>query len=238
MSGIEIIVENDNFVALNKPAGLLSVPDRYDQALPSLKKILQEGYGEIFVVHRLDRETSGLIIFAKNENAHKHYSQIFSEREVEKYYLGMVRGSLEPKKSTIDIPIAENEVTKGKMLTHKRGKPSITHYEVVEEFSGFSWVQFRIETGRTHQIRVHMQHAGHPILCDELYGSKDPVFLSSLKRNFKLSKNEFEERPLLARLALHSSKLKFNDVTGERVELEAPLPRDLNALLKQIRKRK
>ena len=100
------------------------------------------------------------------------------------------------------------------MMTHRKGKPSITDYKVLEEFGLFSWFQFRIHTGRTHQIRVHMKHLGNPIVCDELYGDETPVLLSSIKRKFKLSKNELDERPILNRLALHSSQLKFTDANG------------------------
>ncbi|MDQ6815612.1 MAG: RNA pseudouridine synthase, partial [Bacteroidota bacterium] len=99
-----------------------------------------------------------------------------------------------------------------------------------------SWVQFQIHTGRTHQIRVHSKYIGNTVVCDELYGDGLPVLLSSIKRKFKLSKNELEERPLLNRLALHSSELKFTDAEGTRHELEAPLSKDLKALLQQLRK--
>jgi 23S rRNA pseudouridine1911/1915/1917 synthase len=121
------------------------------------------------------------------------------------------------------------------MLTHAKGKTSLTDYEVLESFRLYSWVQFRIHTGRTHQIRVHMQHIGHSIVCDEIYGDAKPVLLSSLKKNFKLSKVAEEERPILSRLALHSYRLKFvlQDTT---FDLEAEVPKDLRAVLQQLRK--
>ncbi|MDX2047670.1 MAG: RluA family pseudouridine synthase [Chitinophagaceae bacterium] len=231
----EIISETENFIVVNKPAGLLTVPDRFDDKLPSLKKILENKYGRIFIVHRLDRDTSGIILFAKNETAHRYYSQLFENREAVKIYLGLVHGSLPDKKGTIDVPIAEHPVKKGRMVTTAKGKPSVTHYEVLEDFSLYSLVQFQIETGRTHQIRVHMQHLGNPIACDELYGTGQPVYLSSLKRKFKLSKQE-EERPLLQRLGLHSWQLHFKDESGKLHCPEAPLPKDLRALLQQLRK--
>lgn len=123
----------------------------------------------------------------------------------------------------------------GKMITHVKGKASLTDYEVLESFRLYSWMQFRIHTGRTHQIRLHMQHIGHPIVCDELYGDAQPVLLSALKKKFKLSKAAEEERPLLSRLALHSHRLSF-ELNGERFELEAELPKELRALLQQLRK--
>lgn len=122
------------------------------------------------------------------------------------------------------------------MTVHRNGKESLTDFEVLEDFKIFSWIQFRIHTGRTHQIRVHAKHIGHPVVCDELYGDGNPVLLSSLKHKFKLSKNELEERPLLHRLALHAKNLNFTNTNGELIKLEAPLPKDLKALLQQLRK--
>ena len=106
---------------------------------------------------------------------------------------------------------------------------------MLENFRLFSWVKFRLHTGRTHQIRVHMQHIGHSIVCDELYGSDEPVYLSSLKRNYHLSKKEESERPILSRLALHSLQLKF-DLNGGHYEFESEIPKDLKAMLQQLRK--
>jgi 23S rRNA pseudouridine1911/1915/1917 synthase len=231
----DIILETDQWIALNKPHGLLSIPDREGKDI-SLKQILQEKYGKIFTVHRLDRSTSGVIIFAKDEDTHKFLSQAFEDRSVQKFYLGVVNGTLPQKKDVIDQPIAENSTKKGVMIIHKRGKESVTDYEVLEEFGKYSFVRFQIHTGRTHQIRVHMQHIGHPLICDDLYGDPAPILISSLKRNFKLSKNELEERPIINRLALHAAELDFTDVDGKRYTLEAEMPKDLRALLQQLRK--
>lgn len=231
------IEETNDWIALNKPSGLLSIPDREGKDI-SLKKILIEKYGNIFTVHRLDRDTSGLIVFAKTEEVHRHLSQQFEERRTIKIYQGMVRGSLADKKGTIDAPIAEHAVKKGLMTVYRKGKEAITDYEVLEEFRIFSWVQFQIHTGRTHQVRVHAKHIGHPIVCDQLYGDGKPILLSSLKHKFKLSKDELEEKPLLGRLALHALRLQFLNTNGETVNLEAPVPKDLRALLQQLRKLK
>ena len=241
-----IISETDDWIALNKPSGLLSIPDREGKDI-SLKKILIENYarpddpvgrGNIFTVHRLDKDTSGLIVFAKNETTHKLLSQQFESRQTEKIYLGLVLGSLTEKKGSIDAPIAEHPAKKGLMTVYRKGKESLTDYEVLEDFKIFSWVKFQIHTGRTHQIRVHAKHIGHPVVCDELYADGKPVLLSSLKHKFKLSKNELEERPILNRLALHALSLQFVNTNGETIKLEAPLPKDLKALLQQLRKRK
>ena len=232
---LAIIFENDDFIAINKSAGMLSIPDRM-QSQPSLKDLLLDNYESIFTVHRLDKETSGVIVFAKNEPTHKFLSQQFENRETEKYYIGMVTGNLSEKKGTIDIPILEHPVKKGMMTTAAKGKPSVTEYEVEEEFGTYSLLKFKNLTGRTHQIRVHMKYLGHPVACDELYGNGGPVFLSAIKKKFKLSKQEEEERPILNRLGLHAHKLMLKDLTDNLHELEAPLPKDLRALTSQLRK--
>lgn len=232
----DIIFENDQFVAVNKPSGLLSIPDRLGQEL-SLKDLLKSKYGDIYTVHRLDKDTSGIIVFAKDEETHKQLSQLFEGREVEKFYLGLVHGKLMNESGSVDAAIMEHPGKTGKMVTHVKGKPSLTDYTVVESFRIYSWLQFQIHTGRTHQIRIHMQHIGHPIVCDELYGDPAPILLSALKKKFKLSKDAEEERPLMSRLALHSHRLSFT-LNEEKFQLEAELPKDLRAMLQQLRKAK
>jgi 23S rRNA pseudouridine1911/1915/1917 synthase len=230
-----IIFENENFLAINKPAGLLSIPDRM-QSEVSLKDMLINKYGSIFTVHRLDKDTSGIILFAKNETTHKFLSQAFEERRVEKFYQGIVHGSPAEKKGTIDAPISEHLVQKGLMVIHRNGKPSVTDYEVIEDYKFYSLLQFQLHTGRTHQIRVHCKNIGHPLACDELYGDGKPILLSSLKKKYKLSKHDEEERPMLNRLALHSYCLKFTDTEGNTFNLTAELPKDMRALLQQLKK--
>jgi 23S rRNA pseudouridine955/2504/2580 synthase/23S rRNA pseudouridine1911/1915/1917 synthase len=232
-----LIFENDDFIVLNKPPGLLSIPDREGKEV-SLKNILQERYGKIFTIHRLDKGTSGVIVFAKNEATHKFLSKQFEDRRTEKIYLGLLIGSLLNKKGTIDSPIMEHTVKRGLMVTNRKGKESLTDYEVLEDFGIFCWTRFQIYTGRTHQIRVHMKDVGHPIVCDELYGDGKPVFLSAIKQKFKLSKNVEEERPILKRLALHSWQLRFTGPGEKLYDFEAPVPKDLRATLQQLSKRK
>ncbi|HTQ67035.1 MAG TPA: RluA family pseudouridine synthase [Puia sp.] len=231
----ETIFENEDFIVMNKPGGILSIPDRTQSAV-SLKEILQKKYGRIFTVHRLDRDTSGLILFAKNEASHKFFSQAFAERRVKKIYLGIVYGKFIEPEGTIDLAMTEHPSKNGLMVVHKKGKPAITHYKMQEELGPYSFVEFEIQTGRTHQIRVHMQQAGHPIICDALYGNEQPIYISSFKRNYKLSKLEEEERPILHRLALHSYQLGFKDANSNEYSFEAPLPKDMKALLQQLRK--
>jgi 23S rRNA pseudouridine1911/1915/1917 synthase len=230
----EILLENDEIIVLNKPAGLLSVPDR-TQSAPSLKDLLIEKYKEIFTVHRLDRETSGVIMFAKTPGAHQYLSVIFQERQVEKVYLGIVWGVPSLKKGIIELPMLEHPGKNGKMVVNRKGKPAATGYELIENFGKYSLLKFDLYTGRTHQIRLHMKESGHPILCDPLYGDGKPFFVSSLKRNYKHGEFE-EEKPILGRLALHSAKLSFQDARGKGFSLEAEMPKDLKALLSQLRK--
>ncbi len=231
-----IIFENEKFVAVNKPSGLLTIPDRHDEMLNSLYKTLQQQYEKIFIVHRLDKDTSGIILFAKDEVTHKFLSQQFEQRNVEKYYQGIIQGSLQNKRGIIEESIMEHPIKKGMMIVHAKGKPSTTEYEMQEEYGIYSLVQFKIQTGRTHQIRVHMKHLGHPIACDELYGDLKPILLSSFKKKFKLSKHDEVERPMLSRLALHSYQLKFKDQNNKQFDLKAELPKDMRALLQQLKK--
>jgi 23S rRNA pseudouridine1911/1915/1917 synthase len=231
----EILFENEAFIVINKPAGLLSVPDRMQTAV-SLKDLLIARYQHIFTVHRLDRETSGVIVFAKKAETHRYLSGIFERREVEKIYFGIILGSMINPSGLIEEPVAEHPAKNGTMMVHRKGKPAITGYEVLEDFGRYSLVKFNLLTGRTHQIRVHMKWAGHPIACDELYGDAKPVFVSSLKKKYNLSKSAEEEMPILGRLGLHAAKLSFEAESGTAFSFEAPMPKDLRALLSQLRK--
>jgi len=229
----DVLEDNSAFIAINKPSGLLSIPDRFGVE-DSLKNQLQAHLGKVFIVHRLDKDTSGVIIFAKTAEAHRELSMLFEGRDIVKYYVGLVYGSMENPAGSIEVPIMENPGRRGTMLTHAKGKPSLTDYELLESFKGFSWLKFRIHTGRTHQIRVHMQHIQHTIVCDEIYGNPAPILLSSFKKKYKPSKYE-EEKPMLARLGLHSYELKFR-FSGTDYHLEAPVSKDIRALLQQLRK--
>jgi 23S rRNA pseudouridine955/2504/2580 synthase/23S rRNA pseudouridine1911/1915/1917 synthase len=233
----EILFENEAFIVINKPAGLLSVPDR-KQSAPSLKDLLIARYQQIFTVHRLDRETSGVIVFAKTADTHRYLSGIFERREVQKLYNGIVLGSMTSVSGRIDEPMAEHPSNNGSMIIHRKGKPASTGYEVVEDFGKYSLLTFNLYTGRTHQIRVHMKNTGHPIACDDLYGDGKPVLVSSLKRKYNLSKSEEEEKPILGRLALHAARLSFSDEENIPRSFGADMPKDMRALLSQLGKLK
>lgn len=230
-----IVFENESFIALNKPAGMLSIPDR-EQTQTSLKDLLIDRFGQIFTVHRLDRETSGLILFAKNETGHKYFSKQFEDRSMEKYYVGLVHGTPASAEGMIDAPIMEHPVNKGQMVIHAKGKPSQTGYKVLESFGKYSLVEFRLYTGRTHQIRLHAKQIGHPLVCDPLYGDGKPLLLSSIKRNYKLSKHDETEKPMIDRVALHAYRLQFTDSDGKNHNLTAELPKDIRATVQQLKK--
>jgi 23S rRNA pseudouridine955/2504/2580 synthase/23S rRNA pseudouridine1911/1915/1917 synthase len=138
MQDIQVIYEDDDLVAVNKPSGLLSIPDRFDSEIPSLREILRQKYQDLFVIHRIDRDTSGLILFAKNPDAHKYFSQLFESRNVVKKYHAIVLGKMQEEKGTFDQPIGEHHQVKGKMAVTRGGKSAITHYEVLQTFQSYS----------------------------------------------------------------------------------------------------
>lgn len=234
---IETLYEDDDLLIVNKPSGLLVIPDRFDSNAPSLNKLLEQSlHQKLFVVHRLDRDTSGVVCLAKNENSHKYLSKLFMERDVKKHYTALAVGRINPEEGLIDKGIAEHPTIKGKMVITAKGKSSQTSYKVRKQWALYALVDLELHTGRTHQIRVHLQSIGNPVVCDELYGDGKPFFLSSIKKKYHLSKNEEAERPLLSRLALHACKLQFKKEDGTNVIAEAPLPKDMAACVNQLDK--
>ncbi|MGD0590547.1 MAG: RluA family pseudouridine synthase [Bacteroidota bacterium] len=230
-----ILLEDDAVLAINKPAGLLVLPDRYDHSLFNLYDLLKETFGTIFVVHRIDRETSGVVLFTKTAEAHAQLNAAFEQRHVEKKYRAIVAGTSHTDSDSINLPIIENEHGVRKMkIDTKKGKESRTDYAVMERFDGYALVEARPHTGRTHQIRVHLSAIGLPILADPLYGDGRGFFLSTIKRNYQVKE---EEQPLLSRTALHAFSLSFSHpVTSWNILVEAPLPKDMEAVLKALRK--
>lgn len=233
---IETVFENEALIAFLKPSGLLSIPDRFSPDKPCLQNIAEQKFGKLFTVHRLDRDTSGLILFAKNENSHRYLSGLFQNRNIQKYYQALIHGVPHPEQGDIQQPISEHSVKKGRMIVNKNGKPAHTAYKVLNSWNSFSLVELQLFTGRTHQIRVHLQFLGHPVLCDPLYGNESQLMLSSIKKHYKLSKLALEERPILSRLALHASCLVFDDEKGNPLEIRAALPKDMAATIKQLDK--
>jgi 23S rRNA pseudouridine955/2504/2580 synthase/23S rRNA pseudouridine1911/1915/1917 synthase len=234
---LNLLYEDEELLVADKPSGMLAIPDRFDPTLPCLQKLLeQQLHQKLWVVHRIDRDTSGCICFAKNEQSHKYLSRLFQEHEIGKFYVGLVHGRPQPEMGSIEAPIAEHPAKNGKMIVASRGKASRTDYRVVEQWPLYALVQFQIHTGRTHQIRVHLQSIGHSLVCDPLYGDGKPFLLSNIKRKFNLSKKDEEERPLLSRLALHAYRLQFAKENGTMVVAESPLPKDMAACVNQLNK--
>ncbi|MGD0038292.1 MAG: RluA family pseudouridine synthase [Bacteroidota bacterium] len=234
-NGGGILLEDDTVIVINKPAGLLVLPDRFDRKLINLYELLKETFGTIFVVHRIDRETSGVVLFAKTAEAHALLNTAFEMRQVEKTYRAIVVGSPNADSGCIDLQITENEHGVRKMkIDKKNGKEAITDYKVIEKFKGYAFIEAKPHTGRTHQIRIHLSAIGLPILADPLYSNSGSFFLSSIKRNYK---SNGEEKPLLARTALHAFSLSFiHPATGEKILIDAPMPKDMETVLKILKR--
>lgn len=234
---IDILLDDPAFLAVNKPAGVPTIPGRQGGA--SVRDLLARGGpgGELRIVHRLDKQTSGALLLARTAEAQRALSEQFQRREVEKTYLALVRGAPDRDAGLINAPLARDPKSPTRMVVQpKKGKPSRTRWEVLERFGGIALIRCRPLTGRQHQIRVHLAHASMPLLVDPVYGRSEGFFLSEVKARYKRGKFQ-EERPLIARLTLHAESLAFaHPATGAPIRVEAPLPKDLRATLNQLRK--
>lgn len=212
---LDIVYEDADVVVVNKPVGMVVHPAaghpdgtlvnallyHCGDSLSGINGTLRPG-----IVHRIDRDTSGLIIVAKNDNAHLALAQQLQDHTLARTYECIVTGNLREDSGTVDAPIARSASDRKKMAVVPGGKRAVTHWRVLERYSGYTRVECRLETGRTHQIRVHMAHLHHPLLGDIVYGSKKPY-------------------PGLAGQCLHAKKLRFiHPTTGEAVEVECPMP--------------
>jgi 23S rRNA pseudouridine1911/1915/1917 synthase len=234
----ELLHEDEHLLVVTKPAGLLTIPDRISPDKDNLVSQLQRRYERVLTVHRLDRETSGVLCFGRTEAAHRHLSIQFERHTVDKFYQALIDGVLHHDEGEIDKPIGEHSLVAGKMTVTGAGKPSLTLYRVLERFRQFSLAEVLIKTGRTHQIRVHFQSIGYPLAVDALYGRRTQFLLSEIKgKKFKTGKYTEEERPLMSRTSLHAARLRLDHpATGERLQFVSELPRDFAAVLTQIRK--
>jgi RluA family pseudouridine synthase len=244
---IPVLFEDEHLLALDKPAGLLTSPDRHDPARPNLMKLLhaaiadgkpwasERGLNYLMNAHRLDFETSGVILLAKNKPVLVALAGLFGSEKPLKKYTALAQGSPKRDRFEIEARLAPNPAKAGLMrVDSKHGRTSKTKFEVLEKFSGYTLLKCEPLTGRTHQIRVHLRHAGLPIVGDELYGGK-PLLLSKLKRDYLLKPGR-EEHPLISRVALHAEELSLaHPVTCRILTITAPWPKDLKVAVKYLR---
>ena len=206
-------------LVVNKPPGLLTLPDCYDPTAPHLRSILEPLYGRLWIVHRLDRETSGIIVLARSAAAHRALNDQFASHSITKVYHALVVGEPSWDEKMLDLPLRANVGRRHRtQVDLRRGKPATTHLQVLERLGGaFTLLQAIPQTGRTHQIRAHLAWEGIPILGDSLYGEQG-------------------ESPFLPRLGLHAYSLTFrHPLNGEECRFEASYPPDINATLHQLR---
>jgi len=245
---IQVLREDAHLFALDKPSGLLTSPDRYDPKRPNLMRLLhvdiergaawsrQRGVNYLANAHRLDFETSGVILLAKDKPTLTALADQFGSETPKKVYAALVHGSPGDAAFEIVAKLGPHPVQTGLVrVDSKNGKKSETAFCVRERFSGYSLLECRPRTGRTHQIRVHLKHAGLPIVGDALYGGS-PLLLSTLKRSYRLKSGRLE-RPLMGRVALHAEQLEVrHPATGELVTIAAPWPKDLIVAVRYLRR--
>ena len=226
---IEIIYEDNDIIVVNKPKGMVVHPANgnpdgtlVNAIMAICKESLSGIGGEIRpgIVHRLDKDTSGLLIVAKNDKAHVNMSEQIKNHEVKKTYISLVRGIVKENEATIDMPIGRNTSDRKKMAVNKNGKNAVTHIKVLKRYEKYTLLEVNIETGRTHQIRVHLSHIGYPVMGDYTYSN---------------GKNEFG----IVGQCLHAQKLEFkHPITGKEMNLEAPLPEYFEQTLQKLDKDK
>lgn len=220
---LDIIYEDKNIIIVNKPPFMVVHPTKSHQTETLsngvLKHFMDNGESCIVrLVSRLDMDTSGLIIVAKNQFAHMFLAKEMESNSIDKLYLALVHGVLPQKSGIIDEPIGRENEDSIKREVMSKGKRSVTHYRVIEEYDNASLVELRLETGRTHQIRVHLSYLGNPIIGDKLYGIEDSAMIS--------------------RQALHAYKLKFrHPITKMKLSLSSELPEDMKILLENLKKK-
>ncbi|MCK9170583.1 MAG: RluA family pseudouridine synthase [Treponema sp.] len=232
-----VLYSDDDIVVLNKRSGLLIAADRYDADAPRLDLTAEKEFGRLFAVHRIDKDTSGVLVYARNAESHRTLSMQFENREVEKTYHCLINGRPLWQTLHVDLPLQPDGDTRHRTVVNRRfGKPSVTDFKLLGICGPYSWIEAKPRTGRTHQIRVHLAENGLCIVCDPLYsGNQKPIKLSDFKKNWH--GDEFEEQPLLNRLALHAYQLTImHPKTGERMTFTAPYPKDMDATRRQLAK--
>lgn len=235
---LDIVHQDAHLAVVNKPPGLVVHPAAGNRSGTLVHALLYHlddlaGIGDRLrpgIVHRLDKDTSGLLVVAKTEAAHAALSAAIAERRVKRRYLALVWGHLQPPEGTVDAPLGRDPRNRKRMaVLASGGKPARTHYSRIDSLPGFDYIRLELETGRTHQIRVHLAHLGHPVLGDPLYGGR------RARLRGRVREERVAERELLARLprqALHAWRLEFeHPVTGRELCFTAPLPDDIGEAL-------
>lgn len=229
-----IIFENEDFLLVNKPPHLATLDERTADRGGSVLRLAKAHNSELQAAHRLDKETSGVLAFAKNPAAYRHLAMQFENREVTKRYHAVVKGIHDLDGISVYLPILPLKNGTVVKIDRVNGKIAETIFNTLKVYRGYTLVECMPITGRMHQIRIHLSCLKAPIVNDPQYGG-EPIFLSSLKRKFNLKK-ETDEQPLIQRVALHAHSLSFQLMNGEPVKIEAPYPKDFEVLVKQLNK--
>lgn len=224
-----VLYEDENYFLVNKPPFLSTLEDRHEPV--NLLKLAREYEPDAQVCHRLDKDTSGVLAIARNADAYRHMSLQFEHRTVTKIYHAIVDGLHDFKDVLVDEPILKMDDGVVR-ISRRDGKSAQTYFTSLNTFRMHTLLECRPVTGRMHQIRIHLTTLDAPITGDETYGGK-PFFLSSVKRGFNLKK-QTEEQPIMKRMALHARALRFNDLSDVPRFVEAPYPKDLAALIRQL----
>ena len=228
-----VLWEDAHLLAVNKPPGLRVLPDGYDPEASHLKAILEPVFGRIWIVHRLDRCTSGVLVLARTAGAHRSLNAQFEGRTVFKRYHALTCGLPDWSETTVNLPLRANGDRRHRtVVDFRKGKPSITHFRVLERFAGFCLLEAIPKTGRRHQVRAHLRAAGLPLACDNLYGDGEPVYLSRIKKGYK---KRGCEAALLDRPGLHALSLEIDHpLTGVRLCFQAKIPEDFERVLHRL----
>jgi 23S rRNA pseudouridine955/2504/2580 synthase len=229
-----IVFENENYVVINKPPFVPSIDERTADKTLSILKLAREHYDDIQLCHRLDKETSGALVLAKNSEAYRHLSMQFEHREVQKEYHAVVNGVHDFDSISVFLPIAIVKDGTSVRIDKTKGKIAETVFFTLKAFSKHTLVRCIPITGRMHQIRVHLQCLNAPIVCDHTYGG-EYIYLSQLKRKFNL-KQETEELPLMKRVALHAHSIHFRDLDESMLNVTTPYPNDFEVMMNQLLK--
>lgn len=229
-----IIFEDENYVFINKPAFVASMPERTSDRIVNILALAREKYDDIQLCHRLDKETSGVLMLAKNSEAYRNASIQFEDRQIKKEYHALVNGVHQFDSISVFLPIAKLKDGTAVKIDRMKGKLAETIFFTEKAYQQHTLVRCYPVTGRMHQIRIHLKCLNAPIVCDPTYDG-DYIYLSKVKRKFNL-KMEDEELPLIKRVALHAHKLAFHDLDGQVREVTAPYPKDFDVLIKQLDK--